>query len=193
MARQNYIYVDYENVQETDLDRLTGKPAHVTLVLGQRNKSLPVTLVKLIQRHADQVNLIETGLIAKNALDFVLACEVGKQTERDPKGYFHILSKDKGFDAVIHHLKSNKILACRQESFSEIPVLMTNKERVEFLKRRYREEVISKPSKRKTLETSIQAAFARALSEKELEDTIDALLQAKVIQFDDNNKVSYPA
>ena len=191
MTRQNYIYVDYENVHEADLDRLTGKPAHVTLVLGQRHKTFPVALVKLIQRHANQVSLIETGLTAKNALDFVLACEVGRQTEIDPRGYFHILSKDKGFDAVIHYLKGRSIFAARRQSFSEIPALMNCTERAAFLEYRYWEEIVAKPAKRKTLGSSIQAAFGRSLSEEELDETIDALSRANVIRFVDGDKVSY--
>ena len=193
MSRQNYIYVDYENVHEADLDRLTGKSAHVTLVLGQRHKTFPVALVKLIQKHADQVSLIETGLTAKNALDFVLACEVGRQTELDPKGYYHIISKDKGFDAVISYLKGRSIFAGRRQSFSEIPVLMNSTERAVFLGHRYQKNIIPRPAKRKTLESSIQAAFGRGLSEEELEETIEALSRANVIQFVDGDKVCYPA
>lgn len=30
MLRTNYIFVDFESVQETDLERIAVKPAHVT-------------------------------------------------------------------------------------------------------------------------------------------------------------------
>lgn len=105
MNRTNYIFIDFENVQETDLDRIANKPVKVTLVLGERQKSLPVKLVKLIQKYSTQVALAETVLNGKNALDFVLACEIGIASEKDPNGYFHILSRDIGFDALIKHLK----------------------------------------------------------------------------------------
>jgi hypothetical protein len=59
-----------------------------------------VKLVKLIQKFSEQVRLVETGLNGKNALDVVLAYEIGVETETDPNGYFHILSRDKGFDAL---------------------------------------------------------------------------------------------
>lgn len=190
MPRQNYIYVDYENVHEAELDRLTGKPAHVTLVLGNHHKKLSLALVKLIHKHAEQVNLIETDLIAKNALDFVLACEVGRQTEIDSKGYYYILSKDKGFDAVIHYLKERKILAARRESFSEIRPLMNCTERAEYLKYRFQEGIIAKPTRRKALEASIQSEFGRSLSDKELEETIGALTRQNVIKFDDGEKLT---
>ncbi|MEZ5277085.1 MAG: PIN domain-containing protein [Opitutaceae bacterium] len=184
--------MDYENVHEADLDRLGGKAAHVTLVLGERHKALPVPLVKLIQSHAAQVSLVETGLAAKNALDFVLACEVGRQTEIDPTGYYHILSRDKGFDAVVRYLKDREILASRRESFAEIPALMKQDERAEFLQRLYREKKVSRPAKRKTLESSIQAAFAKSLTPDELEKTIQGLVKDKVIEITETGSVTYP-
>ena len=85
MSRTNFIFVDYENVLELDLDRIGGKAVKVALVLGKRQKSLPLALVKMIQKYADQVRLIETELDGKNALDFVLACEVGAEAERNRK------------------------------------------------------------------------------------------------------------
>jgi hypothetical protein len=84
LSRTNYIFVDFENVCDTDLDRIAGKLVNVTLVLGQRHTTLPVKVVKLIQKYAEQVRLVETKLNGKNALDFVLACEIGIQSEKDP-------------------------------------------------------------------------------------------------------------
>ena len=192
MARNNHIYVDYENVREADLSRLAGRTAHVTLVLGKNQKALPVALVKLIQEHATQVSLVETELVGRNALDFVLACELGRQSQLDSSGYFHILSKDKGFDALILYLKGKGILAARRESFCEIPALMNHEERLALISLRYREKLTSRPAKRKTLETSIHAAFAKELSAKEVGDIIAGLERAKVIEFTEGDRVRYP-
>ncbi|RYD60377.1 MAG: hypothetical protein EOP84_37055, partial [Verrucomicrobiaceae bacterium] len=79
MARTNYIFIDYENVPHTVLDRIEGKPVKVVLVLGQQQKVLPLPIVKVIQKCSQQVRLVETELNGKNALDFVLACEVGAE------------------------------------------------------------------------------------------------------------------
>ncbi len=40
MPRPNYIFIDFENVQEIDLPRIAGKPVKVTLVLGLAHKKL---------------------------------------------------------------------------------------------------------------------------------------------------------
>ena len=39
MSRTNYIFIDCENVQETDLDRIAGKPVKVVLVLERTTRT----------------------------------------------------------------------------------------------------------------------------------------------------------
>ena len=53
--RMNYIFVDYENVQEVDLDLIVGKAVKVFLVVGQRRKTLPSLLARQIHQYHDQV------------------------------------------------------------------------------------------------------------------------------------------
>jgi hypothetical protein len=191
MNRINYVFVDFENVQETDLDRIADKPVKVSLVLGERHKSLPVKLVKLIQKFSEQVRLIETVLNGKNALDFVLAYEIGIESEKDPNGYFHILSRDKGFDALIRHLKNKNIFAARHAAFSEISVLMNHAERVKLLAAHFKANQNSRPKKRKTLESQIQAVFGKTLSAKEVDDTIHGLVSEKIIALSEKDAVAY--
>jgi hypothetical protein len=190
MDRINYIFVDYENIQAIDLDRIVNKPVRLILVLGERHKSLPIALVKLIQQYPEQIRLVETKLNGKNALDFVLACEIGIAAEKDPGGYFHILSRDKGFNALIMHLKGKEILAARQISFSEIPVMMNLGERIKFLTSRYKNEN-NRPKKRKTMESQIQAYFGKILSQKEIEETIRRLIVEEIIAVSDEGKIAY--
>lgn len=125
MNRTHYIFVDFENIHEVQLDLIASRPVVVILVLGERHKKLPVDLVQQLLKYPAQVRLVEAGLSGRNALDFVLAYLIGVQSTTDGKGHFHILSRDKGFNALIEHLKKNDILADRHESFVKIPVLAT--------------------------------------------------------------------
>lgn len=188
----NYIFIDFENVQETDLDRIANKPVRVALVLGERHKSLPVKLVKLIQKYPAQVQLVETGLNGKNALDFVLAYEVSVASAKDPGGYFHIVSRDKGFDALIKHLKSKEIRAARHEALSEIPMLMKSEERHQHLTAHFKSKSTGLPKKRKGLEAQIQGLFGMTLPLEEMEKTIQKLLQEKLIVLGEKDDVAYP-
>ena len=193
MIRTNYIFVDFENIQEHDLDRIAHKPIKVTLVLGRRHKNLPVQLVKLIQKYASQVALVETTLEGKNALDFVIACLIGAEAERDSQGYFHVLSRDTGFDALICHLKSREIRAARHVSFSEIPVLMNAAERVKLLTQFFTANAASRPKKRQALESQVQALFGRTLSSEDVQETIQKLIHGNILTLADNGAVSYAA
>src|SRR3954466_9473882 len=118
MNRTHYIFVDFENVHEVDLDLVADKSVVVLLVLGEKHKSLPVDLVKKFLKYPAQVRLIEAGKSGRNALDFVLAYRIGVESVANPKGFFHVVSRDTGFDALILHLKNNHILADRHDSFA---------------------------------------------------------------------------
>jgi hypothetical protein len=192
-GRTNYIFVDFENFQEYDLDGIAHKPIKVTLVLGWRHKSLPVQLVKLIQKYASQLALVEIALEGKNALDFVIACLIGAEAERDPQGYFHVLSRDTGFDALICHLKSRGIRAARHVTFSQIPVLMNAAERVKLLTQFFTANAANRPKKRPALDSEVQALFGKTLSSADIQETIQKLIHGKILTPSDNGAVSYAA
>jgi len=190
MSRTNYIFVDFENVQETDLDRIANRPVKVTFVLGERHKNLPVTLVHKLLNYAGQVALVETGCSGKNALDLVLAHYIGEAKKADPQGYFHIVSKDKDFDALIGHLKDQGTLAARHTAFNEIPVLMNRTERVKLLANHFKMNLIGQPRKRQTLASHIQSLFGKTLLPDEVEETIQGLVAEKIIAFSEKGDVA---
>ena len=53
-----------------------------------------------------------------NALDFHIAFHVGQIAGTDPQGFFHIISKDKGYDPLLAHLKEAGIQGARSESIA---------------------------------------------------------------------------
>lgn len=192
MHRTNHIFIDFENVQETDLDRIAGKAVKVTLVLGERHKSLPVPLVRKLLKYASQVELVETGRGGKNALDLVLAQHIGEARSADPGGYFHIISKDKDFDPLIGHLKDCGTLAARRAALSEIPSLMTAAERRKHLAEHYRKsQQNGRAKKRTTLAAQIQSLFAKSLTAEEIEEAIRGLIADKVLTISDKDEVVY--
>lgn len=122
MTYDHHIFVDFENVREADLDLLEGRPIALTLVLGKHQKALSLTMVEALRRlPPEQVTLVQSALSGKNALDFVLACLVGRVVERQAGIAVHVVSKDKGFDALIAHLKERDVQAARYESFTQVP------------------------------------------------------------------------
>ena len=149
MNRTHYIFVDFENVHEVQLDLIENKPVVVVLVLGERHKKLPVELVKQLLKYPAQVRLVEAGLSGRNALDFVLAYLIGVQSTTDRAGHFHILSRDKGFNALIEHLKKNDVLADRHESFGKIPILADSAQKARLSPASSKSTAADKSPKRK--------------------------------------------
>ena len=159
MARTQYIFIDYENVCESDLSRVSGKAVRVFMIIGTKHKKLPTSLFLFAQDHPEQLRIIQTSVDGRNALDFVLTLELGRMIAADPTGYFHIVSKDTDFDSVVRHLKGETKLLARHTSLAEIPALRTLEERIARIKTELDDPAKSRPSTRKTLENKIQSAF----------------------------------
>ena len=107
--RNNYILVDYENVHNIDLSCIQGKNFYVKIFIGTHQTKIPIDLVLKSQELGKQVEWIQINGSGKNALDFHITFVLGRLVEKDPDGFFHIISKDTGFDPLIIYLKSQKI------------------------------------------------------------------------------------
>lgn len=116
----NHIFVDYENVQAIDPAIIGSKTVHITLLLGARQTKLDVLLVEKLLRHAATVELIRLQSSGRNALDFTLAYYIGRAVAADPAGYFHIISKDTGYDPLIEHVWSKHICIQRHNDFTTL-------------------------------------------------------------------------
>jgi len=193
MARTRYIFIDYENVSESDLSRVSGKAVRVFMIIGTRHKKLPTSLFLFAQDHPEQLRIIQTPVDGRNALDFVLTLELGRMIATDPGGYFHIVSKDTDFDSAVRHLKGETKLIARHSSLAEIPALWTPEERIALIKAELADATKSRPSTRKTLENKIQSAFENKAEPEFIEKTIKSFVQASILEFTETDKVVYKA
>lgn len=120
----NHIFVDFENLKTIDGDTLGRKNFTFHLILGPTNKTLPVEAVARMMENAQAVTLLRSPKSGKNAADFVLAFYLGQAAAADPKGYFHILSADEGFDSLVELLRSRKMKVKRHGSWDELKALI---------------------------------------------------------------------
>lgn len=195
MSRTQYIFVDYENVHDVDLALLAGKTAVVELVLGEQHKSLLVAMVERLMEYRDQIKLVKAGKSGRNALDFVLAYRVGVASAADPKGYFHIVSRDTGFDALVAYLHKNKILARGDESFITAfetePPPVPAADRPKIVINRLTKNKTSRPKQKKSLLSQINSYFSNKLTAAELEDIFQTLIHQGIIEVGEKGGVSY--
>lgn len=112
---------------DQDATVLGGKHLEIHLFLGVQTKKLDVDVVEKLLEHAQAVQMIRSPKQGKNALDFVLAYHLGQAVLTDPKGYFHIVSKDAGFDALVDMLKSRNAKVKRHEDWTTLNFQSTPK------------------------------------------------------------------
>ena len=119
--RTNYVLIDFESVQPKSLSLLTAEHFRVYVFIGPTNAKLPRDVVLSVHAFGGRAEYVELETAGPNALDFHLAYYLGKLTSTDPSGFFHIISKDKGFDPLVLHLKGKDVLSARSESIEEMP------------------------------------------------------------------------
>jgi hypothetical protein len=76
--------------------------------------------VQQLLQYPDNVHLIRLTSSGKDALDFALAYYIGRAAVLDPGGWFHIVSKDTGFDPLVEHLRSRHLKVRRHPGFSAL-------------------------------------------------------------------------
>ena len=191
----NYVFIDYENVQPKNLEILKKHPFKVFVFVGANQTKIPFDLATTMQNFGEDAKYIKISGIGQNALDFHIAFYIGQLSTLDPEGYFHIISKDKGFDQLIKHLRSQKIKVNREKDLAEIPILRissatNNDEKISAIIKNLAGRGQSRPRKVKTLANTINSLFSPKLEEKEMNDLINELKKRKYIAIKDTN-VSY--
>lgn len=120
--RINYVLVDHENVQPTDLNLLDREDVRLWVFVGAAQTKLSSELAIQMQAMRERADYVRISGNGSNALDFHIAFYIGQLAGVDPRGFFHIISKDTGFDPLVQHLKTKKILACRSAAVGDMPL-----------------------------------------------------------------------
>ena len=179
---KNIILIDYENLQVKNLDDVYCLDADVYVFRGPTQNKLPAELIESAQKFGSRITWIKTSRQGHNALDFHIAYFVGQIVQSDPKVFFHIVSKDDGFDALIDFMKERKLFIDRVESIDDIPLVKKMKaiesDPVAFIKDRILN--VSSPSRLKTLRTAI-AKWLEKDEEKLINGIVESLKKEKFL------------
>lgn len=192
----NYVLIDFENVQPRNLDVLASHPFEVYVFVGANQTKVPYELAATMQKFGGNAKYIKMAGNGKNALDFHIAFYVGQLSMQEPEAYFHIISRDAGFDPLIKHLKARKIRIQREKDLAEIPPLRmssasSNDEKIAAIVKNLAGRGQARPRKLKTLTNTINSLFTKTLEEKELISLIEDLKKRKYIVVSKEGNVSY--
>lgn len=201
----NYVFVDYENVPDVDLTIISEKTVHLTLLLGARQTKLDVDLVEKLMAHAASVHLVRLESAKKNALDFTLAYYLGRAVQADPNAFFHVISKDTGFDPLVEHLKkrhhevrrhddaralisnlSTKHVAGRAQADNASPKDLLTRA-VDHL----RTHPKSQPKTKTKLGNYLKSLLGKAAASKEIDQLIGQLVQDEHVKIDGRGTAIY--
>ncbi len=187
--KTNYVLIDYENVQPANLALLAGDHFRVKIFVGASQTRLPVELAIAMQRLGDRAEYVRISGNGSNALDFHIAYYIGRIAEKEPKAFFHIISKDTGFDPLVTHLKSQGIFSNRSASLDGIPILKSlveapRDDQVDAVIEKLKGMPKSRPQREKTLRTMISAWFGKNLDDAALERIIKELTKRQIIALE---------
>jgi len=196
------LLVDFENVQQVELAGLDDS-FRVIIFVGADQKSVPFDLVTKAQKLGSRVEWQKIIGNGSNALDFFIACQLGRVFESTPRPECTVLSKDKGFDPLLKFLSASGMKCRRINSLAELhhkPAATTarpsSQPQTEEPNLRRVVEVLGKlekrgrPRKRKTLSQCISAMFQNKLHKQEVDRIIAAMLNKGLIS-EANNAITY--
>lgn len=193
--RKNYVLIDYENVQPAGLSALDQDHFKVMVFVGASQTRLAFESAAALQRMGSKAEYIKISGNGSNALDFHIAFYIGHLAAQDPTAYFHIVSKDAGFDPLVQHLKAKKIFAARSKDVADIPLVkaattQSPQDRLDLVVAKLRQLAASKPRTLKTLSSTIGSLFQKQLAEEEVASMVSELRSRSLIAVA-GTKVSY--
>jgi hypothetical protein len=195
-VRTNVVLIDFESVQPASLAALEQDHYRVVIFVGATQAKLPFEAVSAIQRMGERAQYVKISGTGPNALDFHIAFYIGEIAAQDPTAFFHIISKDTGFDQLIRHLKARHIFAARSASIEEMPqVKVSPKKSADQLAMAFldslRQPKSTKPRTDKTLARHIAAFFVKQhLSDAEVAAVVRAMQAAGSVRVVEG-KVTY--
>lgn len=210
----NHVFVDFENIKTIDAAVVSGKNLTFHLFFGPQNLKLDIALVEVLLEHAQAVKMIRSPKSGKNALDFVLAYHLGQAVLADPKGYYHIVSKDGGFDSLVELLKTKQVKVKRHMDWSGLHFTSAPKSAAEppsatatpapppaapkalsaaaeTVLANLRKSAKSRPKRKKTLVSHAGSFLGKDATADAAERVVEELAKAKHIAIDDKGAVSY--
>jgi hypothetical protein len=193
-ARIQHILIDLENVQQEAFHQPDHEFLRVHIFVGANQGKLSFDFVESTQKFGHRAQYVRVAGQGANALDFHIAFYIGVLATQDDKAFFHIISKDAGFDPLIKHLKDRRTVVRRWATLGELPPLksmtMCPMERESQVISKLRQLGASKPSTEKSLKSWIAAFYQKALSEDEITDLVQRLIKLKYVSVT-GTKLSY--
>ncbi len=204
---RNHVFVDFENVHHVDPALFGLKHLGLTVLMGARQSTLDADLVMKMLEHAPDVHLVRLSASGKNAVDFALAYYLGRAVLADPGAYFHVISKDTGYDPLIEHLQSRHVRVKRHADYAGLSLMATQPvtataaakasaptlaaDMLGVVVERLRKHSSNRPKKKKTLLSHLKSNLGKDATDAGASELLDKLVKARKISIDSKDGVTY--
>lgn len=192
---QTILFVDYENVGKVDLGAIP-PDVRVPFFFGASQKSVPTDFMKAALKLGERFRPIDIEGHGANALDFHIAFYLGEFLAADRDADCIILSKDKGFDPLVKHLRGRGFQIRRAASMSEaFPAAVPSGSDTPSAPAKTKAEhatpwvsalawlnamqARTRPRKRKGLIAHLHNHFGKKIPEPELQQLVDRMIAEK--------------
>lgn len=181
-VRTNYVLIDYESVQPASLAALEHDHFNLIVFVGATQARVPFELATAMQAMGSRARYVKIEGNGPNALDFHIAFYIGQLSAAEPGAFFHIISKDTGFDPLIRHLKSKGILSGRARDITDIPLIRASNsksvgERAALAVQKLQQMKATRPRAVKTLGSTLASLFQKQLKPDEVQAVVEELVK----------------
>jgi hypothetical protein len=194
-VKTNYVLIDYESVQPVDIGNLQREHVRVIIFVGPHQTKIAFETADALQRMGASAEYVRLSGSGPNALDFHIAYYLGQLTAKDPTAYFHIISKDTGFDPLVKHLNERKLRVFRVQAIGEIPILKpvdpkSSPDRLALIVANLRKRGAARPRTVATLSSTISDTFQKQLTSQEVSTLVSDLKKKGFVKVE-GTKVTY--
>lgn len=187
-----YIYVDYENVQDIKVEFIKNT-SKVIILIGNEQIKIPIDLVQKLQPMGNLVEWIRVNGKGRNSLDFYISFFLGRDVTKDKNKHFVIYSKDTGYDPLITYLKNDGIKIRRIVSFQELrkdSEIKFDEAGINRIKDNLSKVASNKRPKKKTSLKGYIKSMLPKINDKDIDKIMEGLFIKKLI-FEENGLIKY--
>jgi hypothetical protein len=200
------LFVDAENTGSIDLSAVPNDVL-VRFFFGASQKKVSTEFLRAAIKLGERFSETDVDGAGNNALDFHIAFYLGEHLAANPKANCIILSKDKGFDPLVKHLRKRGFAVRRAASLAEAfapakskqPKKVADAAKANGKAAATFEDVVAwltkmdqktRPTKRKKLIAHLVSHFGNKSSEADLSVMVERLIAEKKIS-EEGGKVGY--
>jgi len=183
----------------------------VLVFVGASQPKISIEVAEAIQLLGPNGRYVRCNGKGPNALDFHIAFYIGEMAASDSATFFHIVSKDTGFDPLVAHLRARGLRVYRCASVADLPMFraaqakaasaaangpkttpaeLQGDARMRFAEAWLLKQGKALPGSEPALHRSLGSAFQKALPDTDIAALIEQLQHRQLITLQ-NGKLAY--